>query len=159
MNNIEVLYTQKSSTRWLSLQPWHFKKWALERRLPLSPLSSKEKNLIHSLERKIERNPLFSCANTHGGRNWVDEFYDNHRDFKVFIICKSIHEHLDRKFELSNYKFLFYIGFFEAIVFYCNRSREAWDRCMYLMRSNIREQSNLELLPPTCFRGGGSLLG
>ena len=84
--------------------------------MPLSSLSSKEKNLIHPLEREIERNPLFSRAKTHGGRNWVencwiDEFYDNHRDFKVFIICKLIQEHLDRKFELSNSKFLFYIGF------------------------------------------------
>ena len=33
--------------------------------------------------------------------HWIDEFYNDHHGFKVFIKWKSILEHLDHKFKLS----------------------------------------------------------
>ena len=56
-------------------------------------LNSKERNSSHSLERK--KSPYFSPAKTHKGKDqvkdcWVDEFYGDHYDFKVFMKQKLI---------------------------------------------------------------------
>ena len=39
--------------------------------------------------------------------HWVNEFYDDHHGFKVFIGWKSIRKHPDPRLELSNSRFIF----------------------------------------------------
>ena len=65
--------------------------------------------------RQKERNPHFSCARNHEGRDRVDEFYNA---FNIFISLDLIWEYLDHRFEFS-FLDLWYLFWFLILCFHC----------------------------------------